>query len=511
MSNFLIFTFLGLLAIGRHPSDGGQVASEFQPEFAEPLENLTIAIGRDATFLCSVRGLGGYRVGWVRADTKAIQAIHNHVITHNPRVSVSHSDHTMWHLHIKGVKEEDRGSYMCQINTDPMTYQIAFLEVVIPPDFIPEETSSDLMAPEGSTVKLICNSRGHPQPTITFRREGGQNITLKSNSGSKSQVSVFEGNVLRLVKISRADMGPYLCIASNGVPPSISKRITVSVHFHPVIQVPNQLIGSPINTDVQLECNVEAFPKSIHFWTKDNGAMIISGDRYDVQDIVKSMFEVKMVLTIRKFRKVDAGFYKCTAKNSLGDVESVVKVLAVNSEAEASSKSKNELPLLSYDDDYYDTPDVANPVGSSNSRTSGSDGNKDGKNHRQDHQTRISNNFTPGGNGAGGAGGGGSGDNNNNRLASNSNNNINNGRHSRKSYSSSSGNSNNNLGSGKNRDRDTNNPNDNDNTPFQKTVVVSLSPNGLPGKGTTNHKYQHGMHKLFFAISFLWHLHFLLL
>lgn len=35
--------------------------------------------------------------------------------------------------------------------------------------------------------------------------------------------------------------------------------------------------------------------------------MIISGDRYDVQDIVKSMFEVKMVLTIRKFRKVDAG------------------------------------------------------------------------------------------------------------------------------------------------------------------------------------------------------------
>lgn len=41
-------------------SDGGQVASEFQPEFAEPLENLTIAIGRDATFLCSVRGLGKF-------------------------------------------------------------------------------------------------------------------------------------------------------------------------------------------------------------------------------------------------------------------------------------------------------------------------------------------------------------------------------------------------------------------------------------------------------------------
>lgn len=48
----------------------------------------------------------------MKADSKAIQAIHTHVITHNPRVFVSHSDHTMWHLHIKSVKEEDRGSFV---------------------------------------------------------------------------------------------------------------------------------------------------------------------------------------------------------------------------------------------------------------------------------------------------------------------------------------------------------------------------------------------------------------
>lgn len=32
-----------------------------------------------------------------------------------------------------------------------------------------------------------------------------------------------------LTKISRLDMGAYLCIASNGIPPSVSKRIKVSV------------------------------------------------------------------------------------------------------------------------------------------------------------------------------------------------------------------------------------------------------------------------------------------
>lgn len=36
---------------------------------------------------------------------------------------------------------EDRGSYMCQVNTDPMKMQTAYLEVVIPPDIVYEETS----------------------------------------------------------------------------------------------------------------------------------------------------------------------------------------------------------------------------------------------------------------------------------------------------------------------------------------------------------------------------------
>lgn len=63
-------------------------------------------------------------MGWVKADTKAIQAIHEHVITHNSRVTVSHSDLNTWNLHIKSVTEEDRGGYMCQLNTDPMKSQV---------------------------------------------------------------------------------------------------------------------------------------------------------------------------------------------------------------------------------------------------------------------------------------------------------------------------------------------------------------------------------------------------
>lgn len=44
----------------------------------------------------------------------------------------------------------------------------AFLEVVIPPDIIYEETSGDMMVPEGSSAKLVCKARGYPKPRITW-------------------------------------------------------------------------------------------------------------------------------------------------------------------------------------------------------------------------------------------------------------------------------------------------------------------------------------------------------
>ncbi|XP_012549186.1 lachesin [Bombyx mori] len=299
------------------------------PEFGQPITNLTVPLGRDATFECIVVNLGNFRVGWVKADTKAIQAIHEHVITHNPRISVSHSDHSTWYLHIKNVQEEDRGQYMCQINTDPMKSQMGFLDVVIPPDFIPEETSGDTMVPEGGTARVSCKARGVPPPRVMWKREDGQEIVVRDQTGAKTKVLTYQGEVLKLTKISRSEMGTYLCIAGNGVPPTVSKRIHVSVHFHPVIQVPNQLVGAPLGTDVTLECYVESSPKSINYWVKDPGELIIPSEHHEMSVRQKSMFEAEMRMTIKNIRREDLGSYICVAKNSLGDVESKIRLYEI--------------------------------------------------------------------------------------------------------------------------------------------------------------------------------------
>ncbi|XP_066989361.1 lachesin-like isoform X1 [Macrobrachium rosenbergii] len=325
-----------------------------QPDFAAPLVNVSVPVGRDATFSCIVKDLGGYRsstgkqdnlqVGWVKADTKAIQAIHRHVITHNSRVSVSHSDHNTWMLHIKGVQEEDRGPYMCQINTDPMRSQIGYLEVTVPPTIDDKRSSTDVMVPEGSTAALFCRAKGYPRPKIIWTREDQKPIVLRTSDPQipKIRKQSYEGEVLNLTQITRSDMGPYLCIANNSVPPIVSKRIMVEVHFRPVIHVPNQLIGAPLGTEARLECNLEASPKSIQYWTRDTGEMLISNDEYSVHESHSNYYMTKMTLVIKRFQPHHEGIFYCIAKNSLGETEGKIKVYEFELKTESPAVVEEE-------------------------------------------------------------------------------------------------------------------------------------------------------------------------
>ncbi|XP_022216628.2 lachesin isoform X5 [Drosophila obscura] len=221
---------------------------------------------------------------------------------------------------------EDSGKYMCQVNTDPMKMQTATLEVVIPPDIINEETSGDLMVPEGGAAKLVCRARGHPKPRITWRREDGREIIARHAGHQKTKAPSVEGEMLTLSKVTRSEMGAYMCIASNGVPPSVSKRMKLQVHFHPLVQVPNQLVGAPVLTDVTLICNVEASPKAINYWQRENGEMIIAGDRYALTEKEHNMYSMEMVLHIKRLQSSDFGGYKCISKNSIGDTEGTIRL-----------------------------------------------------------------------------------------------------------------------------------------------------------------------------------------
>lgn len=69
------------------------------------------------------------QVGWLKSEDQTILTLHDKVVTHNVRISVRHDNQSTWQLHIRHVKESDRGCYMCQINTSIMKKQYGCIDV----------------------------------------------------------------------------------------------------------------------------------------------------------------------------------------------------------------------------------------------------------------------------------------------------------------------------------------------------------------------------------------------
>ncbi|KAH1011613.1 hypothetical protein HUJ04_000944 [Dendroctonus ponderosae] len=284
------------------------------------------------------------KVAWVRAEDQTILSLHSKVVTHNSRIGVTHDSANTWQLRIRQLKESDRGCYVCQINTAVMKIAEGCLDVYVPPDIINTDTSGDLSVSEGENATLWCKATGHPTPRIVWKREDGQSIVLRKGPREYTEVETYNGTNLHFWRLDRRQMGAYLCIASNDVPPAVSKRIALNVNFAPVIKVPSQLLGTPSNTDVQLECYVEAFPNTINYWTRHMGEMLLNGSKYIIRED-RSGYKIYMWLIIRSFTESDEGTYNCISTNSLGKAEGTMRLYDIK--VSAGSPQEGTLSIIS--------------------------------------------------------------------------------------------------------------------------------------------------------------------
>ncbi|XP_050737874.1 hemicentin-1-like [Eriocheir sinensis] len=262
-----------------------------RPHFTEEVENQTVVVGRDGTMRCSVKNLGSHQIAWMKADTQTLLSISNTMISRNYRIRVRHSDNTTWFLHLENVNLTDRGNYMCQINTVPPISKQGYLEVVVPPEILDEETSTDVEVKEDAPAQLRCGAKGYPAPEIKFTKERGGQVryATKGMPGAvPSSTTVDEDGlkrttaVLAFNTVTRGDMGHYLCIASNGVPPK-------------------QADASP-------------YPRPVVFWQDSSGKMIISGGRFRVKEtqVGYSTPKILTMLTISDITQEDFTTYRTT-------------------------------------------------------------------------------------------------------------------------------------------------------------------------------------------------------
>ncbi|XP_022248201.1 lachesin-like, partial [Limulus polyphemus] len=298
------------------------------PRFDESIPNATVPVGREAVLVCSVENLGDYKVAWIKLDTQTLLTIDTKVITRDSRIR-STNNFRQWYLHIRNIQEDDRGYYMCQINTEPMISVRGFLDVLLPPTIQDNGTSSDVILNERSAVSLHCTATGYPKPKIFWRREDGKDINLGSFGAQSYSAAKVKGNFLNLTHLTRTHMGAYLCIASNGIPPSVSKRIMLEINFPPQIRVPNQVIGAVPGNEVTLECKVQAWPRPLTSWVRNEDKLLLANTKYQLTEELYGYYNLNMKLKISHLQKEDFNSYKCGAKNSFGEKEGFIRLHAL--------------------------------------------------------------------------------------------------------------------------------------------------------------------------------------
>lgn len=96
-------------------------------------------------------------MGWLKTSDQTVLSLNTKIVTHNTRIAVSYETggclslpsvpmgiHSVtgnnqvtdegvnctWRLHIRHLKESDRGCYMCQINTSPMKSELGCLDIL---------------------------------------------------------------------------------------------------------------------------------------------------------------------------------------------------------------------------------------------------------------------------------------------------------------------------------------------------------------------------------------------
>ncbi|KAF2358704.1 Immunoglobulin I-set [Trinorchestia longiramus] len=212
---------------------------------------------------------------------------------------------------------------------------MGFLEVQVPPEIVDDESSGETEVLEGGNARLYCKASGVPTPTIYWRKEGA----------SKRNQIQEKGENLTMTRVMRQDMGHYFCIAKNGVPPSVSKRIMLRVNFEPLVTLPINMFSFPEGDDVTIQCKVESSPQAVSTWRRVPGEqMIISSHKYNATESHQDYYVTMMHLTIRNFTKKDATNYLCAASNSLGSSDATITVNATPKPATLKPDPEPRIP-----------------------------------------------------------------------------------------------------------------------------------------------------------------------
>ncbi|XP_020288503.1 Down syndrome cell adhesion molecule-like protein Dscam2 isoform X2 [Pseudomyrmex gracilis] len=232
-------------------------------------------------------------------------------------------------LSISTIAPAHNGTYTCRVANGAATVaHSALLHVNVPPRWTVEPIDQNAVVGHG--VSIACQAEGFPVPTVTWKQSIGETPGdyRELGYGGTEGAGVARNGSLMIPRVSRDHAGFYLCQASNGIGPGLSKLIRLTVHAGPQVTARTRQESVRRGESVILRCEAEGdSPLDLSWRARDSKIDPNYDVRYAVDNTADASGRVTTELRIMQTSHMDRGDYVCVAANAYGHDKATIHLL----------------------------------------------------------------------------------------------------------------------------------------------------------------------------------------
>ncbi|XP_057676375.1 roundabout homolog 1-like isoform X1 [Corythoichthys intestinalis] len=273
------------------------------PRIVEHPSDLIVSKGEPATLNCKAEGRPPPTVEWYK-DGERVETDRDHPRSHRMLLPTG-SLFFLRIVHGRRSKPDD-GSYVCVARNylgQAVSHNASLEVAILRDDF--RQNPVDVMVAVGEPAVLECQPpRGHPEPTISWRKNG-------LNLDDREERITIRSGKLMITNSRKSDAGKYICVGTNMVGERESEIAELTVLERPTFLKRPSSVVVLADGSVEFHCAVQGDPVPTVRWRKDDS------------ELPKGRFEIleDHTLVVRQVTPSDGGSYTCVVENMVGKSE----------------------------------------------------------------------------------------------------------------------------------------------------------------------------------------------
>ncbi|XP_010780302.1 roundabout homolog 2-like isoform X2 [Notothenia coriiceps] len=304
-----IYVCVAANMVGERESEKAQLSVFERPVFVQRPVNQVVLVDEAVEFRCQVRGDPPPTLRWKKEDVEIPRG----------RYDIRYEKEDLL-LKIKKASVSDQGTFTCLAENrvgkvEASAYLTIRARPVEAPQFVVRPR--DQIVAQGRTATFPCETRGKPQPTVFWQREGSQDLLFPNEpTQGESRVSVSMTGELTISSVQRSDAGYYICQALT-VAGSIMAKAQLEVADALKDRPPPIIRQGPSNQTQAvggvslLRCQASGDPEPTVTWRKNGASLLGKDPRFSLLEHGS--------LQIQNTRLSDLGLYTCVATSSSGE------------------------------------------------------------------------------------------------------------------------------------------------------------------------------------------------